>query len=271
MIVENECILYDFLRNQLKNKSKNNIKSLLVNQMVLVNNKIITKYDHKLNKGDIITIMNTKLNDDIKIVYEDKYIIAVYKPSNLLTISNEKEKEKTLYHIVSNYLKAKNKNNKIFIVHRLDYETCGLVMFAKDEKTKTLLQNNWDKVVRNYVAIVKGKVKEHDTIKLKLIEEGYNVYVSKNGKEAITSYELIKSNEYNSLVKINIKTGRKNQIRISFKEISHPIIGDSKYGVKEKIMCLCANELEFNHPITQKKIILKEEIPSYSKKRFNKE
>ena len=96
----------------------------------------------------------------------------------------------------------------------------------------------------------------------------YNVYIDNSGKESITKYELIKSNEYNSLVKINLKTGRKNQIRISFKSIGNPIIGDSKYGSKEKIMYLFANELEFNHPITKEKISIKLDIPPYFEERF---
>lgn len=261
-------ILFDYLKINYPNKSKNNIKSLLKNEKVLVNNSIITQYDYEVKENDKIKIMDTKINDKIKIEYEDKYIIIVVKPHNVLTISNEKEKEKTLYHIVSSYLKSKNKNSKIFVVHRLDYETAGLIIFSKDEKTKKLLQNNWDKVIRNYIAIVKGKVKEKGLIKLKLKEEGYNVYIDSKGKDSITEYELIKSNEYNSLVKIGLKTGRKNQIRISFKSIGNPIIGDSKYGEKEKIMYLFASELEFNHPITKEKISIKLDIPSYFEERY---
>lgn len=261
-------IIYEYLKNEYKNKSKNNIKSLLKNEMVLVNNKIVTKYDYMLKENDEVKIMNTKLNDEIKIEYEDKYIIIVLKPHNLLTISNEKEKEKTLYHLVSNYLKSSNKNNKVFIVHRLDYETSGLVIFAKDVKIKEYLQNNWDKVIRKYIALVEGKTKEKETIKLKLLEDKYNVYVDSKGKEAITEYELLKSNEYNSIISVNLKTGRKNQIRISLKKIGNPIIGDGKYGKKEKIMYLIANELEFIHPYTKKKISIKISIPEYFNKRF---
>ena len=262
-------ILFDYLKQNYPNKSKNNIKSLLKNENVLVNDKIITKYDYEIKENDIIKIMNTKVNDDIKIEYEDKYLIVVLKPHNLLTISNEKEKQKTLYHLVSNYVKQKNKKNKIFVVHRLDYETSGLVIFAKEEKIQKLLQNSWDKVIRNYIALVKGKPKEKETIKLKLIEKGYNVYIDKEGKESITNYQLIKSNNINSLIKINIETGRKNQIRISLKSIGYPIIGDSKYGKKEKIMYLFANEIEFIHPITKEKIKIKKQIPSYFEKRYD--
>ena len=261
--------LFEYLKTNYPNKSKNNLKSLLKEEKVLVNNKIVTKYDYEIKENDDIKIMNTKVNNDIKIMYEDKYIIVVIKPHNLLTISNEKEKEKTLFHIVSSYLKTNNKNNKAFVVHRLDYETSGLVIFAKDEKTKKLLQNNWDNVLRNYIALVQGKTKEKDIIKLKLLEKGYNVYIDPKGKDSITEYSLIKTNSKYSLIKVNIKTGRKNQIRISLKDKGFPIIGDSKYGHKEKIMYLFANELEFIHPITKKKISIKCDIPDYFEKRFN--
>lgn len=263
-------ILYEYLKQNNPNKSKNNIKSLLKNELVLVNNKVTTKYNYEIKENDVVKI-TSRVNNDIKVEYEDKYLIIVLKPHNLLTISSEKEKEKTLYHLVSRYLKSKNKKSKTFIVHRLDYETSGLVIFAKDEKVQKLLQNNWDKVIRNYIGLVKGKVNNEGIIKLKLKEHGLNIYIDKDGKDSITEYKLLKTNNYNSLVKINIKTGRKNQIRISFKSIGNPIIGDSKYGIKEKIMYLLANELIFIHPITHNKIHVKLDIPNYFIKRFEHE
>lgn len=262
-------ILFEYLKTNYPNKSKNNIKSLLKDECILVNDKVVTKYDYLVKENDIIKIMNTKIGD-IPIKYEDKYIIILVKPHNLLTIENEKN-DKNLYHLVSNYVKQKNKKNKIFIVHRLDYETSGLIMFAKDEKVKHLLQNNWDKVIRNYIALVKGKVKKEDTIKLKLVEKGYNVYVDGKGKESSLKYTLLKQNDYNSLVKITLITGRKNQIRVSFKHIGNYILGDSKYGKKEKIMYLFANELSFIHPITKKIVNIKCDIPSYFERRFKHE
>ena len=262
-------ILFEYLRINYPNKSKNNIKSLLKDECILVNDKVVTKYDYMVKDSDIVKIMNTKIGD-IPIKYEDKYIIILVKPHNLLTIGNDKN-EKNLYHLVSSYVKQKNKKNKIFIVHRLDYETSGLIMFAKDEKVKHLLQNNWNNVTRNYIALVKGKVKKEDIIKLKLIEKGLNVYVDNKGKESILKYTLLKQNDYNSLVKINLITGRKNQIRVSFKSIGSYVIGDSKYGKKEKIMYLFANELSFIHPITKKLVNIKCDIPSYFERRFKHE
>lgn len=195
----------------------------------------------------------------IKIIYEDKNIIVVDKPAHLLTIATDNEKEKTMFHKVISYEKQKNKNNKIFVVHRLDKDTSGLLVFAKNEKVKRKLQDNWDQIVtrRGYVAVVEGKVeKEEDTIK-SYLKEGKNFIsysTNKNdGKLAITKYKRINTSKAYSLLDIEILTGRKNQIRVHMKEMNHPIIGDKKYGAKTnplKRLGLHANILEFYHPIT---------------------
>ena len=193
----------------------------------------------------------------LKILYEDKYIIVIDKPSGLLTVSTEKEKERTLYHYVSKYLKQKNKNNKVFIVHRLDKDTSGIVLFAKDLQSKVFLQNNWDKFRKNYVAVVHGHTKDKDILKnyLKETKTHLTYIVNDNeGKLAITEYEKVLENNKYTMLSINIKTGRKNQIRVQLANIGNPIIGDKKYGVKDsmKKMALTANTIEFIHPKTRK-------------------
>lgn len=207
------------------------------------------------------------MKNKLKIIYEDKYIIIVNKPSKLLTIGNDKEKENTLYHKVSIYLKRKNKNNKVFIVHRLDYDTEGLIIFAKDSKTKTILQNNWDKVERKYMAIVNGNIKpDSNTLKSYLKETKTNLVYStksKDGKLAITSYKAIVKTDKYSLLDIIIKTGRKNQIRVQLNDYGYPILGDKKYGIKSnyKKMYLCAYYLKFNHPITNEILEFEIDVP----------
>jgi len=204
----------------------------------------------------------------LNIVYEDKNIIVINKPENLLTIANDKEKDKTLYHQVYLYLKRKNKNNKVFIVHRLDYETSGLIIFAKDIKSKTILQTNWNKVIRKYMAIVNGNIDKEGEIKSYLKETKTNLVYStndsKNGLLAITKYKKVLSNDNLSLIDIDIKTGRKNQIRVHMNDINHSILGDKKYGIKckEKRMYLHAYYLKFNHPITNKIIELELDVPN---------
>lgn len=204
----------------------------------------------------------------LNILYEDKFIIIINKPHNLLTIATEREKERTLYNYVYEYLKQKNKNNKVFIVHRLDKDTSGIVMFAKDEKTKMFLQDNWNSFKRNYVAVVHGKVKNKKGIIKSYLEETkthltYSVK-DKNGKLAITEYEKVLENKKYTMLSLNLKTGRKNQIRVGLSDMGNPIVGDKKYGIKKdpiRRMALVANKLEFIHPKTKEKIVIDIDIP----------
>lgn len=208
--------------------------------------------------------------DKLDIIYEDKFIIVVNKPSHLLTISTDNEKEKTLFHKVLMYEKRKNKNNKVFIVHRLDKDTSGLVLFAKDEKIKFKLQNNWDKdTKRGYVAVVLGKTKDKDTLTSYLLETKtlmvYSTNNPKEGKLAITSYKKISDNKKMTLLDIRIKTGRKNQIRVQLADNKTPIVGDKKYNDSKfdplRRLCLHANYLEIIHPITNKKQVFETSVP----------
>jgi len=205
----------------------------------------------------------------IEILFEDKFLIIVNKPANLLTISTEKEKDRTLYSYVYDYLKKKNKNNKVFIVHRLDKDTSGIVIFAKDEQTKFYMQNNWNKIKRNYVAVVNGKVeKKKDVLKSYLNETKTHFTYSvndKNGKLAITEYERVLENSKYTMLSLNLKTGRKNQIRVQLADIGNPIVGDKKYGIKKdpiRRMALHANYIEFIHPKTKNKVEIDIDIPN---------
>ena len=200
----------------------------------------------------------------LDIIYEDKNIIVVNKPSGLLTVSTEKEKEKTLFKEVSLYVKKSNPKAKIFIIHRLDKDTSGIVVFAKNQNIKYKYQNNWDNLVikRGYTAVVEGTlIKKKDTIKSYLREtKTFMVYSTndrENGKLAITNYNVIKENKKYSMLDIDIKTGRKNQIRVHMNDINHPILGDKKYGDKKSNfsrLMLHASILIIINPITKKKM-----------------
>ena len=209
--------------------------------------------------------------DRLDIIYEDKNLIVVNKPSGLLTVSTDKEKEKTLIHKVINYEKKKNKNNKVFIVHRLDKDTSGIVVFAKSIKIKNLLQNNWDSLVelRQYVAVVEGiPDAENKTLRSWLKEDKtLRVYSSKkegDGQLAITKYRVVLHNNNYSLLEVEIKTGRKNQIRVQLSENGNPIIGDKKYNSKTnpiKRLGLHANKLIIINPITKQKMMFETDVP----------
>ncbi len=207
----------------------------------------------------------------IKIVYEDKYILVVKKESNLLTISTDNIKDNTLFNEVFDYIKSKNKNNKIFIVHRLDKDTSGLIVFAKSEIVKKALQDNWTNVIRKYYAVVHGVTKEKDTIKSYLKEtKTFYTYSSKTGSLAITEYNRLMNNKNYSLLDVNIHTGRKNQIRVHMKDNNTPIVGDRKYGIKDnsREMLLLAYYLEFVHPITKENVKFELPLPSKYKEYF---
>lgn len=218
-----------------------------------------------------------KKKEKLDIIYEDKYIIVINKPSNLLTIGTEKNRDNNLYRKVSDYVKKQHKSNKIFIVHRLDKDTSGIILFAKSEKIKSILQREWDKTTRYYVALVEGKVKTSGTIKNWLRETKtlytYSSNIKNDGKLAITKYKPIISDNQYTLLDIEILTGRKNQIRVHMKDIGHPIVGDKKYGsTKNPIrrMMLHATYLKIKHPITNNEIEFISKYPEIFNKLIKK-
>ena len=194
----------------------------------------------------------------LKIIYEDKYLIIVNKPVGMLTISRDNRCDINLYDEVKEYVKKQNPKNKIFIVHRLDKDTSGLIVFAKNEKVKKDLQQNWQKVERKYYAIICGLVNEKNVFLKDFLFEtkSFDVVVTKNkkiGKIAITKFKVIENNDKYSLIDVEIETGRKNQIRVQLANMGHPILGDKKYGKeKYKRMMLEAYYLKFVHPVTKK-------------------
>ncbi len=278
--VKKEGELLDYLYNNI-DMPKKRIKQYLTHGAIFVNNTKTTKYNYRILPGMTIMIDTDSKNKKtlpFDILFEDDHIIVVNKPSGLLTIATAKEKEKTLYHIVREYLVSKDKNARVFIVHRLDKDTSGVVVLAKDEKTKNKLQENWNEYVslREYVAVVHGILnKESDRIVQKLKETKTNlVYVSRDndGKEAITNYKVIKENNDYSMVSITLETGRKNQIRVAFNTLHHPIVGDKKYSTikdNESRLFLHANRLKMYYPEIRKDILFETSTPNEFKKIMN--
>ena len=211
-----------------------------------------------------------KKKEKLKILFEDKHILIVYKKSGLPTIRSDKYKY-NLYSEVYDYLHKKNQ--RVFVVHRLDADTSGIVVFAKSEKVKNNLQLNWNNVHREYIAIVHGNIKDKGIIK-SYLKETKTLYTystnDKSGLLAITNYEKIAYKNNLSLVKVVIDTGRKNQIRVHMKDNNTPILGDHKYGKKDgyRNMMLLANKIFFVHPITMQRIDIDLGIPMEYKKLF---
>ena len=268
--------LLDYLYNNL-DMPKKKIKQYLTHGAIFVNNVKIRQYNYPIINGMEIVINTDSKNKKVlpfEVLFEDDNIIVVNKPAGLLTIATAKEKEKTLYHIVSDYLKSNNHSARVFVVHRLDKDTSGIVVLAKNESIKRQLQDNWNEYVtlREYVAVVHNKLKNKSgRIVQNLKETKTNlVYVTKkdDGKEAITNYNVVKENDKYSLVSINIETGRKNQIRVAFASLGNAILGDTKYGIKDDFnrLYLHANRLKMYYPVIKKDILFETANPVEFKK-----
>lgn len=260
IVVKKEAQLMDYLIENT-DYSKSKIKSLLKYHSISISNVRLVRHDTIVHPNQVISISSEKKMTKIgtiDIVYEDENYLVVNKPSGMLTISTEKEKDRTLYHFVRNYIKEQNKKQKIFIVHRLDRETSGLILFVKREELKRKLQENWEKVAikRKYMAVVTGILERKEQRLVHFLKENTQnyVFISKDhsGKEAVTNYKVVRENT-NSLLEVEIETGRKNQIRVQLATIGHPIVGDSKYGTtKGKRLYLQATELVIRDPLTGK-------------------
>lgn len=268
--------LMTFLIQKLPGKGRNNIKSLLVHRQVLVDGHPVTRYNHPLQLGQEVTInwsliRNNNQSSGLKIIYEDEAIIVIDKPAGLLSIASDNEKIFTAYHKITDYVRTENPENRVFIIHRLDRDTSGLMVFAKDEVIKHQLQNNWQSAVvdRAYIAVVEGRLdKQEGTIKSWLLETKtklvYSSLTPGDGTEAITHYRVVQANKNYSMLEIRLETGRKNQIRVHMKDIGHPIIGDKKYGTRVNPISrlgLHAHILAFHHPVTREILCFETEAP----------
>lgn len=274
-LVKKDILLMEFLLNYY---NKKNVKNLLRYKLVKVNGQVVSQFNYQLKAGDLIIIDKNDLNrPDIDIIYEDDEMVVLNKPSGLLSIAGGNEKEKTAYHLVGEYLKSKNRNAKVFVVHRLDKDTSGVLIFAKNEIIKNKLQNNWNEIVykRGYLAIVEGRLKKKTGRIKNYLDESKTqmVYIStgRKGKLAITNYKVLKELRNNSLVEIFLETGRKNQIRVHMQSLGHSIVGDKKYGAITnplKRMGLHSHVLAFIHPDTKIKMEFKAPMPEEFRKVF---
>lgn len=274
--VTEAVLLMEFLLSQLKHKSRDNIKSLLRNKQVLVNGKKVSQFNHQLQPGDTV-IINWNAEADngpsrfLNIVYEDEYLIVIEKHAGLLSIASEGESYATAYSILSNYVKRQRPGNKIFVVHRLDRDTSGLMMYARSEKIQHLLQKDWKNNVREraYSVLVEGEVEQKEgTVKSYVYESKALVMHSTSDKEkgelAITHFRTVKTNKEYSLLEVHLDTGKKNQIRLHMQEMGHSIVGDRKYGATGNPigrLGLHASVLEFIHPVSGKVLRFESKIP----------
>ena len=209
----------------------------------------------------------------IEIIYEDCDILVIDKPSGLLTMASATEREKTAYHILTDYVRkgCAKSPRRIFIVHRLDRDTSGIVIFAKLEAAKNCLQDQWGKTEKKYLAVVYGKLPGKSGVITSYLAENathvvYSTRDRSTGKLSTTAYKVLKETRDFSVLEIDLVTGRKNQIRVHFAEKGHPVVGDTKYGKKDdmhKRMALFARSISFLHPRNGRRMLLEAKVPAY--------
>lgn len=270
----NELLL--FLLAKLPHKNRQNIKILLREKQILVDGKPVSQFNYLLKPNQEVTIKWERAPEVIKykglsIVYEDQHLIVINKQDGLLSIATEKVKDHNAYAILSAHIKKENPANRIFVVHRLDKDTSGLMMFAKSEKVQKLLQETWGPTTKErvYLAVTEGPIEKTEGVITSYLQEtkALIVYSTQNpnaGQKATTYYETLQRNEHYSMLKVVLETGRKNQVRVHMQSIGHPIIGDSKYGAKTNPigrLGLHAWVLGFTHPITNEPMHFKTPIP----------
>lgn len=268
----------DFLYSALAPQSRNSIKALLTHSQIMVNGRVSRAFDLRVRVNDEIAILPKSaeiekkkvrdfFNNMLKIVYEDDFLIVADKAGGLPTVSTRNgssdsgEREVTAYSLLTGYVRMADPRNRIFIVHRIDRDTSGLLLFAKDEVTKAMLQKGWNEniIERKYVCMAEGCPPEKSgQIKSWLTENPKSLKISSSsydngGKLAITDYNVLACSGGYSLISLELETGRKNQIRIHLSSIGHPIAGDRKYGARTnplRRLALHAQTLAFRHPHT---------------------
>jgi len=249
-VEEEGRLLLEYVTSKMPQATRTTLKSYLRHNQIAIDGVPCNQFDHELAAGSLVQVNTTREfqvlnNRRLQIVHEDNDVIVAIKGYGLLSIGTDRKKDQTAYSILREYVKWKDPSNKIFIVHRLDQHTSGLMMFARNMESKERMQHNWNNMVleRTYYCVVEGKVEENDGI--------------------IRSY-LAENTQHD--------TGRKNQIRVHMKEMGHPIAGDRKYGAKTSPihrLALHAGTLRFVHPITRRDMNFKTQIPSGFMKMVN--
>ena len=275
--VESRCELLPYLLTLPLGLSRKAAKDLLRFRSVSVRRISVVRHDTQLEPGDVVTIASGKQipaaaieRHGLKIVYLDDHIVVVDKRAGLLSMGSESEKERTAHRILNDHLKALTgaSSQTAFIVHRLDRETSGLMIFARSRAIQDALQQNWKAVTKKYLAVVEGiPPAAEGTLRDNLVEsKSLRMHrVDRGGELAITHYRVVQKGRANSLLELTLETGRKNQIRVQIAGLGHPIAGDRKYGATTDPaprLALHSSELKFRHPVTHASMEFRSDMPS---------
>ena len=277
--VKADCALLDFLMSQT-GATRTSVKQLLANRRVQVNGACLTRHDSPLKSGDTVTVTNSKGNirlthPKLRVVYEDDHLIVVEKKEGLLTVPvYAGSQETTVLSILRAYVRRQNPRNNVFVVHRLDRETSGLLVFAKTPQLQEYMRTWWKQIVtqRTYIAVTEGVFAEKEGVIRSWFTEDkrnamvYSSPVDNGGDLAVTHYNVVRHNDRYSLVELNLETGRTNQIRVHLASKGHPVLGDRKYGHGNESspvdrLCLHARVLEFIHPVTEQTVRFESPVP----------
>jgi 23S rRNA pseudouridine1911/1915/1917 synthase len=267
-----------FVTEKFPGKSRTDLKAWLRHGHYRVDGQIVTAFDAPVAPGSMVEVNVTRpfvvlKHPRLQLVYEDDDVIVINKGYGLLSVGTQTHrKEETAYDILREYVKRQDPRNKLYVVHRLDRDTSGLMMFAKSEEAQETLRHNWNNMVldRLYVALLEGYVKEDSGFRKSRLTENsrfvvYSTEEEGEGKLALTRFNVLKRGNGLSLVEFSLDTGRKNQIRVHASEMGHPISGDRKYGAKESRLhrlCLHARTLRFAHPITRRDMRFETPVPA---------
>ncbi|MFS0723390.1 RluA family pseudouridine synthase [Paenibacillus sp. 1P07SE] len=267
--------LLPFLISRYAKLSRNAVKSLLTRKQVAVDGRAVSAHNYPLQPGQLVMVGEREPQSapltGMSILHEDEDIIVIHKDAGLLSIASDKEEQLTAYRQLTAYVRQKDPGQRIFIVHRLDRDTSGVMMFARSEQVQQQLQEDWQEAVteRSYVALVEGQVRKPEGKIESWLKETktLRMYASQrpgDGQHAISHYKVLQSNRTNSLLEVTLETGRKNQIRVHMEQIGHPVVGDKKYGAASKIigrLGLHARVLAFRHPRTGEQLRFETAIP----------
>ena len=274
--------LMEFLLKTMDGISRTKVKHMLANGNITVNGERTSQFDFELQPGMTVEVGKPSAKERfyskwLKIVYEDKYLVVIDKKEGLLTNSPGKEME-TAQSILNQYFTVTQQRCRAHTIHRLDRDTSGLMLFAKDKKVAMMFEENWKEKVydRRYVAVCEGRVEPREGTVESWLKDNkmfvtYSSPTDNGGKFAVTHYEVLVSNSRYSLVDFHLETGRKNQIRVHAQDIGHPIVGDEKYGSRDNSLgrlCLHAYRLCFHHPIKDKDLEFETPFPKVFEKPF---
>ena len=283
--VKTDTTLLEFLQKAMHGKSRTGIKAMLAKRLVAVDHEVTTQFNQALSPGQLVTIGKKSASEKailrgVTIVYDDDHLVVIDKSAGLLSVATDTGSEKTAHSIVGTHLKRLNHRSRLFIVHRLDRETSGLMMFVKSKELQVKLRQNWQESVleRSYAVVAEGSVEKDKGKIISWLQgtDSLKTYSSQNegdGQKAVTHYKVVQRSDAYTLLDVELETGRKNQIRVHMQDLGHPVAGDKKYGASTdplKRLGLHARVLKFTHPATGRAMAFESAPPKEFTQLFNR-